>query len=698
LSAQSSSHPAEGTVQRKLFEHELEERLDTLLFAAPSRRSIAGLAAALEPLSRVRQNLVLHWVGVVSQTYAEIGYLIASLAPSAFELLDDAGFQAWVLAGLDTYDREGLRPAMILLRDLEGYDAARRGTPVAKLADLEARLTRYIQGLSGRPLSIRTAATAWTDTETLYLPESLAVEGDANGNRRLYKAIASLLWAQTRFGTFSVDLETELQRWPDRQRALEWLALIETVRLHDRLAAELPGLAAEIAAVRGPWPESLEMAVQRLGGGSTTITDTLRVLATYMESGRDAPRLPIVGTLDPAAARRVRGERIARETRVLRNALSALQGAGKRAGEESEHPLAIDVLQQTVELRIDGEVVTMPLEAQAAVQSLVQDLGMLPPEVLSPAGPGIWQPTEHVGPGSDLLADDRTADHYLDEWDYHRNAYRRGWCHVYETDVVPGDPAYVTEVRTRRSALIRQIRRRFEAMRGEDRILGRQAEGEDIDVDALVEAFGDRCSGAEPSSRLFYRRVRNQRSMAAMFMVDMSGSTKGWVNDAEREALVMLCEAVEQLGDRYAIYGFSGWTRTRCDIYRIKSFDECYDETVRARIAGVEAKDYTRMGVAIRYLSGLLAAQPARHRLLVSLTDGRPDDFGDEYRGHYGIEDTRRALQEARESGIRSYCVTIDRHGPDYLRHMYGPAAYTVLDDVKKLPLKLADIYRRLTS
>jgi len=265
------------------------------------------------------------------------------------------------------------------------------------------------------------------------------------------------------------------------------------------------------------------------------------------------------------------------------------------------------------------------------------------------------------------------------------------------TDVKPGDGQFVFETRQRYAPFIHQLKRRFEAVRGEDRILGRQPDGDEIDLDALVEAVNDRRSGAEPSPRLFCRRVRNDRSLAAMFMIDMSGSTKGWVNDAEREALVMLCEALEKLGDSYAIYGFSGWTRTRCDIYRIKSFTDAYDETVRARIGAIEAKDYTRMGVAIRHLTHLLAQQPARHKLLVTLSDGRPDDFGDEYRSNYGIEDTRRALQEAREQGIRSYCVTIDRKGADYLRHMVGPASYTVLDDVTKLPLKVADIYRKLT-
>ena len=104
------------------------------------------------------------------------------------------------------------------------------------------------------------------------------------------------------------------------------------------------------------------------------------------------------------------------------------------------------------------------------------------------------------------------------------------------------------------------------------------------------------------------------------------------------------------------------------------------------------------MGVAVRHLSGLLYKQNTRHKLLVTLSDGRPDDYGDEYRGRYGIEDTRRALLEAREKGIRSYCVTIDRHGADYLPQLYGPAHYAVIDDARKLPQKIAEIYRKLTA
>ena len=213
-----------------------------------------------------------------------------------------------------------------------------------------------------------------------------------------------------------------------------------------------------------------------------------------------------------------------------------------------------------------------------------------------------------------------------------------------------------------------------------------------------MRARAELAAGGELSERTFVRRARHERDMAVLFTVDMSGSTKGWINDCEREALVLLCEALEVLGDRYAIYGFSGITHKRCEVYRVKRFGEPYDELVRQRIAGIQPLDYTRMGAAIRHLTGILAAEEARARLLVTLSDGKPDDFSDGYRGEYGIEDTRQALIEAKRAGIHPFCITIDRQAGGYLPRMYGAVNYTVVADVARLPLKLADLYRRLTA
>ena len=693
---------------RRLFSEELEVRLDAILFASPSHRVATEKIEGLEGLDRAQQETLLHWLVIVAQTHAELGYQVACLAPRAFDLLDDAGFEEWVLAALAVFDHAGADAAIEWLRDVEGYRVAHGGeNSTVSFGEVEPRLSRFVQGLSGRPLGLSASngdnSAGWTDTETLYLPAQLAGKAGTAAKRKMYKLMAAMLWAQTRYGTFgslNTDLASALTPWGDgvdQERALAWLAALESVRLEAKIAADLPGLGSEIALMRGDWPAALLSSLPSLYRPEASLADTLNVLAERMRVGEAAPHLRCALRIDPAAALHLRSLRIARDQATLSRAINALKGSGGRSGKRDEHAAPLAGEGGAAPAFDPDEASDLPAEAQAAAQSLQQDLGAVPPECLTPAGPGAWQATQREA-GGDAANSQREPDRRYDEWDYRRKAYRRDWCHLFESDVPAGSADYVAAVKARHAALIRQLRRRFEMLRGESRMLGRQAEGEEIDLDAVVDALADQRSGAEVSPRLFCQRVRNQRSLAAMFMIDMSGSTKGWVNDAEREALVMLCEALEALGDDYAIYGFSGWTRTRCDIYRIKRFDERYGNEVCGRIAGIEAKDYTRMGVAIRHLTQLLLQQPARHRLLVTLSDGRPDDYGDEYRGHYGIEDTRRSLQEAREQGVRSYCITIDRHGADYLSHMYGSARYTVLDDVKKLPLKIAEIYQRLVS
>jgi len=256
---------------------------------------------------------------------------------------------------------------------------------------------------------------------------------------------------------------------------------------------------------------------------------------------------------------------------------------------------------------------------------------------------------------------------------------------------------FVARTANKYYGLIAHLRKTFEALRGEDKIAKKQPYGEDIDIDAVVETYADVKSGMEMSERLFIKKQKLERNIAVMFMVDMSGSTKGWINDAERESLVLLCESLETLGDRYAIYGFSGFTRKRCELYRIKRINEDYNDDVRARISGIKPQDYTRMGVTIRHLSHLLKEVEAKTKLLITLSDGKPDDL-DGYRGKYGIEDTRQSLIEAKRDGIHPFCITIDSNAVDYLPHMYGAVNYVLIDDVAKLPLKVSDIYRKLTT
>jgi nitric oxide reductase NorD protein len=165
----------------------------------------------------------------------------------------------------------------------------------------------------------------------------------------------------------------------------------------------------------------------------------------------------------------------------------------------------------------------------------------------------------------------------------------------------------------------------------------------------------------------------------------------------ERASLLILSEAMGVLQDRFAIYGFSGRTRKRCELFRVKGFEEPYGESIQGRIANLSPREYTRMGPPIRHLTQILGEVEARTRLLITLSDGKPDDW-DGYNGDYGIEDTRQALLEAKRKDIHPFCITIDKAEHSYLSHMYGPVNYVFIDNLSKLPLKVPEIYRKLTT
>ena len=177
----------------------------------------------------------------------------------------------------------------------------------------------------------------------------------------------------------------------------------------------------------------------------------------------------------------------------------------------------------------------------------------------------------------------------------------------------------------------------------------------------------------------------------------MSSSTEGWINQALKEALLLMGEALHVLGDRFAIYGFSGMRRLRTDFYRVKDFAEPYSDEVKDKIAAIAPQEYTRMGPALRHAIELLGKIEAKVRLLVTLSDGKPEDY-DDYKGEYAIEDTRHALIEAKAAGIHPFCITIDKQAHDYISHMYGEVNYIFVDEVRKLPMRLPEIYRVLTT
>jgi nitric oxide reductase NorD protein len=165
-----------------------------------------------------------------------------------------------------------------------------------------------------------------------------------------------------------------------------------------------------------------------------------------------------------------------------------------------------------------------------------------------------------------------------------------------------------------------------------------------------------------------------------------------------KESLVVMAEALEGIGDAYAIYGFSGQGRAEVEFYHVKSFAEPLSPAVKGRIGTIEPKRSTRMGAALRHAATKLRAVSARVKLLVLLSDGFPQDldYGEDRRSNvYGLRDTAAALREAEREGVFPFCLTVDRAGHDYLREMCDPSRYMVIEEVASLPSELPKVYGR---
>jgi nitric oxide reductase NorD protein len=287
------------------------------------------------------------------------------------------------------------------------------------------------------------------------------------------------------------------------------------------------------------------------------------------------------------------------------------------------------------------------------------------------------------------------------EWDWRARSYREPCAAVHLLDAPHGARDWVARTLEEHRVMLQVVRRQFESLRAERMRLRQQNDGEEPDLEACIDAFADARAGAALRAGLYQTTRRARREMAVLLLIDVSGSTDGWASshrrviDVEREALLLVCLALENLGEPYSVLAFSGEGPARVTIREVKRFAECYGDDIALRIAGLEPERYTRAGAAIRHASALLMREQVRHRLLLVLSDGKPNDM-DEYDGRYGVEDMRQSVIEARLQGVFPFCLTIDRQTASYLPAVFGEHQYAVLHRPELLPTALLGWLRRL--
>ena len=698
-------------------EREIQIKLELLLDPIISnQKGVLVPAKNLCVFNMQDQERFIKTVDRISETNVELAYNFCYHGVESLKCLDESQWDDWINEIIKKNDDSGIDESIKLMNNITLYSDELAGSSSSiNFIDFSKTIESLLTGLNGRPLKVEVAEEIYTDTETIFLPERISTEDTKEKNFLLIKASAIHLWAQTYYGTWRINKD-DFNDFEDKEKAIKAYHFLETIRLDEKIKKELPG-AGRILEELNP-KDNLELisknfknAIKILSKDFSSNKDSLGLINSILNDLDKIPSSSYAGNLKIDSVGGIADERINQDKVNFEKALDEMHEQWKKVENDSqdnnddkdqgsEKTFSIEKNNSNDEYDIALEYgdssITPPENIKQIMDSIIQDFGEIPEEYLEPAGEGGYNKDEEKGEDNNDH-DDSDYHHLYNEWDHATQKYRKNWCKLNVKTIEGINNNFINETLSKHRGLLKNLNRTFEALRQDEKRLRKQNNGDDIDIDAFIDAYIDLKQGNEVDEKLFTKLNKVDRNVAVMFMIDMSGSTSGWVNKMEKESLVLLCESLEILGDTYSIYGFSGKTRNNCEVFKIKDFDEKYDKSVKDRISNIEAMDYTRMGASIRHSTMLLSQVEAKTKLLITLSDGKPDDV-DGYRGTYGIEDTKKALMEARFLGIHTYCITIDDEAMDYLPYMYGKTNFAVINQVDKLPVKVSDIYRKITA
>ena len=590
----------------------------------------------------------------------------------------------------------------------------------ALFADHEAGLHTVVQAFAGQPVAVRRAEAVGGVLEAaVLLPEGVAL-GDARANRDflyLRAALAGALVAARSGG------ERDAHSGGERDERA-WLAQVAQVA--GRLAAEHEGFGIRLRAaaalelavrpavssVRGP-AAALELDRQRflqeMAGGAALPAVARRRAARWRRRTALPPLLLCGGPLPPS------------DLDAARDALEALHddGPAVAAGATEAEAPAKDAVRRLL-LDEDPAREDMPennfekvsfaegydgglrrFDAEDDMDEQQDSLDAVDlrevirggPEAQSLYRADIGAPGE-IPDVHSVLPGERGIPY--DEWDHARRRYRRDWAVVYPTAPHGGDPLWAEARRVELAGAARQARRHLERLRTDRVRLGRQLDGDEVDLAALVEERADLRAGRSPRGAVYLRTPRLARDIATTVLLDVSLSSDAWVDDRrvldlERDAAWVLAEVAHALDDSLQLLAFASNTRNCCRVWQLKGWNESWP-ACRARLGALRPQGYTRIGPALRHATAELVAHPARRKHLLLVTDARPNDY-DRYEGRHGIHDVRQAVVEARRARVAVHALGIDPRSATWLPVMFGVGGWRLVRSPRDLPDALLEAY-----
>lgn len=581
---------------------------------------------------------------------------------------------------------------------------SRNGRRVVTLEEVSRRLELLLAAMYGRPM--RVASSREKGDDVVVLPARLeAPDGEAMAMAR-YRLMAIEQGARLARGTRAF-------RPPDDPLVRDLFVVAEGASIDAEIAARAPGLAPLLEAQR-----QADLSRRPSTRGLAPLERAAElVLQRHLASNGAADGLARTGSpAESLAWANATAARLRAECGPQRRDYRRLHVVGTWAGPRESWR------------RVESELEPIPVfsDIRAATVATTHDVGRPAPRSGtpppgsgeapsapsdSPSGPateqqGGQQPApgaardgqRAVGAGAEAPSPGGIS---YREWDTWTGTHRPAAATVHPSLAAEGDERWALDTLRDHAPLVRQIRHRFEPLRARRLRLRAQRSGEDLDLDACVSAIVDSRLGRSPSDRLYLHARQSRGALAIALLVDVSGSAKSLVQDGrtvmevERLTLLLASEALDALNDAYMIAAFSGQGRHGVEVETVKGFAERDRSVVRRRIAALAPRRYTRLGAAVRHTEALLRAQPAERRVLLILSDGKPNDV-DGYQGDYGLEDSRQAILEARAEGTHVFALTVDSEESEYLPDLFGKGGYLMLRAPAQLPAALLRVVDRL--
>lgn len=594
----------------------------------------------------------------------------------------------------------------------------RKGT---LLVDVQRRVNMYLRALWGRDFYMKPTAGDFESREGyrpyiedffLHLPDAYdAIEGNSGTvtATELYRAAAAHAAAHVVFTRQPISAES-LNPW---QMAL--IGLVEDARVEALTLARFPGLrplwaqlhtaTAAQGSTAGDWLNRLARAMldPAYGDAHPWIAQGRSLLADALPRIQSAP-------YDNTVSWDI-GVQLAHSYRELTQgptfqSRTDLQAAAYR--DDNRYFWAFDGFDFERSIAA-GYAPPQQLRKQVNLMEFVNELEV---EGAGDDAQEIWVLGTELFPYEDQGVSFNESEgrepvlppvHY-GEWDHMIQLERPAWATVQERRPKVGDAAVIDGILAEHRRLIGRMKYILDAMQpqGVQRIR-KLEDGDEIDLNAALSSLTDLRMGRQPDPRIMMRSVRKTRDISVLVLLDLSHSTNDKVAGQDhtvleltRSACALLADAIQKVGDPFAIHGFCSDGRHDVHYWRFKDFDQPYDDVAKARLAGMEGQLSTRMGAAIRHASAALKAQRSSKKLLLVITDGEPADV-DVRDPQYLRQDTKKAVEAAGRDGVTTYCMSLDPRADQYVSRIFGARNYLVVDKVERLPEKLPVLYAGLT-